>query len=110
MPHPSKLLHLPTQCRYVHTVCFRNEHLTGATVLVEPVGTRQLPAMQETDLRVEKTFHVRAGSVVGLYADIFNVTNRVVAARVNQSSGSSFERVQNWTQPRRFRAGVRVTF
>ena len=84
--------------------------LTGAMVLVEPVGTRQLPAMQEMDLRVEKTFHVRAGSVVGLYADIFNVTNRVVAARVNQSSGSSFERVQNWTQPRRFRAGVRVTF
>jgi len=83
---------------------------TQTAVLVEPVGTRQLPAINQADLRVEKTFTLPAGAVAGIYADIFNLTNSVVARNVIQSSGSAFERAFRWTDPRRFRVGIRVTF
>jgi carboxypeptidase family protein len=83
---------------------------TQTAVLVEPVGTRQLPAINQADLRMEKTFTLPARAVAGIYADIFNLTNQVVAKNVIQSSGSMFERAFRWTEPRRFRVGVRVTF
>jgi hypothetical protein len=84
--------------------------LTGATnVLVEPVGTSETPATSEIDLRVEKVFSV-GGVQLSAYGDVFNAADRVVAARFNATSGSAFGSVVNWTQPRRFRMGLRASF
>jgi len=83
---------------------------TQTSVLVEPVGTRQMPATNQLDLRIEKMFRLRSAATVGIYANVFNVTNRVVAAQVIQNSGSAFGAVTFWTPPRRFRVGLRVTF
>jgi hypothetical protein len=83
---------------------------TQSAVLVEPVGTRQMPATNELDVRIEKMFRLRSAATAGVYANIFNATNRIVAAQVIQNSGSAFGAVTLWTQPRRFRVGVRVTF
>ncbi len=83
---------------------------TRAEVRVEPIGAREYPATNVFDLRVEKTFPVRSRIVAGLYADIYNATNHLVAWRINQNSGSAFGRVDGYTAPRRFRVGLRVTF
>jgi carboxypeptidase family protein len=81
----------------------------ASAVLVEPVGTRQMPATNELDLRIEKMFRLRSATA-SVYANVFNVANRVVAAQVIQNSGSAFGAVTQWTAPRRFRMGLRVTF
>lgn len=56
---------------------------------MEPLGRRRLPSTSEIDLRVEKTLRVRSYTV-GVYADVFNLTDRVVATRYNEVSGSTF--------------------
>jgi hypothetical protein len=83
---------------------------TQSAILVEPVGTRELPAANEADLRLEKTLTLRTRSVAGIYLDIFNLADHVVARNVIQNSGSAFGTAFRWTEPRRFRVGVRVTF
>ena len=83
---------------------------TGGAVLVEPVGTRAYPALHELDLRVEKTIPIGGARAASVFASVFNVTDHVVAARINQNSGSAFGQVTTYTQPRRFRVAVRVTF
>lgn len=47
---------------------------------------------------------------VGVYVDVFNLTDRVVATRYDEVSGSAFGAIRNFSQPRRFRAGLRLTF
>jgi hypothetical protein len=84
--------------------------LTGANnIVVEPVGSRMLPYTSEVDLRAEKILTIRQVDI-SVYGDVFNATNRVVASRVNMNSGSAFGAVTGWTQGRRFRMGVRVSF
>ena len=83
---------------------------TQAEVRVEPIGTRELPATSGLDVRVEKTFPVRHGIVAGLYADVYNATNHLVASNINQYSGSAFSQITGYTAPRRFRLGLRATF
>jgi hypothetical protein len=78
-------------------------------IYAEPVGTYEESAISGADLRVEKTVRVRSASI-GLYGDLYNVTNRIVVARVNNVSGSAFGQPRAWTSPREFRAGVRVAF
>lgn len=82
---------------------------TQSAILVEPVGTRHMPATSELDLRIEKTVSFRKALKGGLFADIFNLTNREVP-RYQQISGSAFGTATSWTQPRRFRLGLRVSF
>lgn len=83
---------------------------TQAAVLVEPIGTRHLPPTSELDVRVEKTLRFPGSVTAGIFADVFNATNREVASRSQQVSGSAFGNVTGWTQPRRFRLGLRATF
>ena len=58
-------------------------------IYAKPAGTYEEPALSSGDIRIEKL--VRPGSAnLGLYGDFFNVTNRIVASRINNVSGSSF--------------------
>jgi len=56
-------------------------------ILVNPIGTYERAATHGADVRVEKTWPLPARAVAGIYADIFNVTNRVVASNINDRSG-----------------------
>ena len=82
---------------------------TFAWINVDPVGTYEMPAQNSGDLRIEKIIRVRSANI-GLYGDLFNVANHIVAGRINNVSGSAFGQVRWYTSPREFRAGVRVTF
>ena len=78
---------------------------------VEPVGTRQLPASSnDTDLRVEKTFRTGSNGNVGIYLDLFNITNRGVALNVDRRGGPNFELPTAWQSPRILRVGMRMSF
>jgi hypothetical protein len=76
---------------------------------VEPRGTRETPATNVCDLRVEKIFSV-ARSKVGAYVDVFNITNQGIANRYNPISGPNFGTPSSWSDPRILRAGLRVTY
>lgn len=101
-------------CRYESgRVWARIVRFAGPTqfpnIAVEPRGTRETPATNVCDLRVEKTFkvvHLRLGA----YADVFNLTNQGIVNRPDPVSGPNFSTPRSWSAPRVLRAGVRVTF
>jgi hypothetical protein len=47
---------------------------------------------------------------VGVYFDIFNVTNQGVAITIQNLSGDSFGQPDDWSSPRTLRVGGRITF
>jgi hypothetical protein len=87
----------------------RATQFLGAGELVEPRGTREVPATNVCDLRIEKTFKA-GGSKIGGYVDVFNVTNQGVALAVNPVSGVNLGVPARWSDPRVLRLGVRVNF
>jgi hypothetical protein len=80
-----------------------------SVIAVEPRGARRAPAPNQLDVRIEKTFEV-AGSKLGAYADVFNITNEGVANRFFNVSGPNFGTPASWSSPRILRAGLRITF
>jgi hypothetical protein len=80
-------------------------------ILAEPRGTNRLDAINNLDLRVEKTFPLGSSDRnVGVYFDIFNVTNQGVAITIQNLSGDSFGQPDDWSSPRTLRVGGRITF
>lgn len=79
-------------------------------IRVEPIGTHELPATNSADLRVEKTFRIRRGGNLSVYADVFNISNQGVATSVNTGSGPNFALPTSWAAPRTLRAGIKMTY
>jgi hypothetical protein len=80
-------------------------------IKAEPRGSRRLPASTGLDVRADKTFHLPGrGGTVGLFVDVFNVTNRGVATAVNTVSGPGFGMPVGWSSPRSARIGARWMF
>ena len=84
-------------------------------IRVEPRGSRRLPAIDSFDLRVEKTFRLRAAQTLGLFADVFNLKNQGAPTSHSTSSvigrsGPNFGEPANWLDPRTLRVGVRLIF
>jgi hypothetical protein len=80
-------------------------------VRAEPRGTRRLPASTGLDVRADKTLPLPGrGGTVGLFVDVFNVTNRGVATAVNTVSGPGFAMPFGWSSPRTARIGARWMF
>ena len=87
------------------------------TVRIEPRGTRRVDALNNFDLRVEKTFVLggQQARTAGLYVDVFNVNNQGIADSESSrpytdTSGSNFGDPRVWIDPRLVRVGVRFTF
>lgn len=81
------------------------------TIFAEPRGSRRLDAVNTLDLRVEKTFPLGSNQrSVGVYFDIFNLTNQGVALTIQDLSGSSFGQPDEWSSPRTLRVGGRFSF
>jgi hypothetical protein len=80
-------------------------------VRAEPRGTRRLPAATGLDVRADKTLRLPGrGGTVGVFVDVFNVTNRGVLTAVNRVSGSGFGMPLGWSSPRTARIGARWMF
>ncbi len=72
---------------------------------------RNSPARNTADVRIEKTLRLGSGPArVGLFADIFNVTNAGVPRGYVQQSGSRFGLPVGWIEPRTLSAGTRLIF
>lgn len=76
----------------------------------EPAGTRQAPDVGALDLRIEKGVPLGRAGTLGLYLDVFNVTNIGRATDYVAESGPSFGYVSGWTEPRTARVGLRWEF
>jgi carboxypeptidase family protein len=81
-----------------------------AGIRVEPIGSREYPATNIADVRVEKTFRLGQVPTVGLFLNVFNLGNQGIPFNINQMSGSNFGLPLAWIEPRRVRAGVRLVF
>jgi hypothetical protein len=90
------------------------------TIWAERRGSRSLPPLTLLDLRVEKSFRLpyKAGQI-GIFCDIFNVTNVAIPTGVHSISSStttiagnrvSFGELTRLTDPRVFRLGARYSF
>jgi hypothetical protein len=84
---------------------------TLSSVFVEPRATRQLPNTNVLDLRVEKMWRpgARLGTL-GVFGEVFNVTNQGIALRVLNASGPNLGLPTQWSSPRLLQAGVRYRF
>jgi hypothetical protein len=79
-------------------------------IYVEPRGTRELPAVNTLDLRMEKTWRPSKVGTIGLFGDVFNVGNQGVSLHDDQRSGPTFGLPQVWLDPRTVRVGLRIMF
>lgn len=78
-------------------------------VRIEPL-VRKGDARNTADLRIEKTASVRGRASLGLFADVFNVTNAGSARGNVQNSGPRFGLPNNWIEPRTLNVGTRLVF
>jgi len=77
----------------------------------EPRGSRRLDDKSELDLRAEWYMDVgKAEGRIGLFLDIFNVTNQARFTLVQDRAGSSFETGRSTNLPRTYRFGAKYTF
>jgi len=93
---------------------FRTQALgadTGLSVLVTPaIDTFRYDNVWDTDLRVSRTFRMRAVSL-RVIGDVFNVTNaNTVLIRNNNILSTAFNTIAQNVSPRIFRMGLTVGF
>jgi hypothetical protein len=88
---------------------FRGLGARPETVLVESEVSRYLDVQETLDARLEKTFSVNRSSI-GVYLDVFNLTNQGVATFVSTLSGSGLGAPLAWSDPRTARIGLRWQF
>jgi hypothetical protein len=106
-----------------------------ATYLIEPRGSRRMPDFSETDLQLEKDFHI-GNMKLGLIGSVFNVFNSETPVSVNGNAGTraiadpatgrlyidpnqqtgvnrlaaGFGQPTSWQRPRRYEVGLRFEF
>lgn len=96
---------------YYYTRLFRTKRLGQGNLWInaEPMGSRKYDAINNLDLRLEKTFNMANGKL-GFIADIFNVFNsNTVTSRYNRT-GTSFNKIREIVTPRALRLGIRYFF
>jgi hypothetical protein len=76
----------------------------------EPRGARRLDPKNELDLRAEWFYDLANQTRLGVFVDIFNVTNDERATVVEDRTGSAFETARSANLPRSYRVGLRVNF
>ena len=76
------------------------------TYLSEPRGSRRLPARNEIDLRIAWQPDFGKQYQLGLYLDIFNLTNQTRPTEVEPQVGEEFGQPANLNFPRNARLGL----
>jgi len=76
-------------------------------ILAEPIDSRRQDTITILDIRTEKTFTVARGRL-GLFVDVYNLTNSDAAQNISWGSGSAFERPVSIVGPTIARFGVKL--
>lgn len=76
-------------------------------ILVEPIGTRRQENLSVVDLRVERFFRFARQARVGLFLDVFNMTNANPAVNINWATGPRFQFPTTVLPPRIAKLGVK---
>lgn len=76
----------------------------------EPRGVRRLDPKNELDFRAEWYYDLANQTRLGLFLDVFNVTNQARATVVEDRAGSAFETARSANLPRSYRVGIRFNF
>ena len=77
----------------------------------EPRGERRLEDKSELDLRAEWFLDVGAADGrLGVFLDVFNVTNQERVTLVEDRAGAAFEEALSLNSPRTWRLGLRYSF
>jgi len=87
----------------------RNLNQGAVTIQAEPQGSRRYPATSILDFRFEKSFYYK-GKRISFMLDAFNLFNRGVVTDVWTTAGVNFNRPDEVSTPRSFRAGFRFFF
>ncbi|MEO8275865.1 MAG: TonB-dependent receptor [Thermoanaerobaculia bacterium] len=99
-----------TTCLLVDGDCYDFNQGTNR-VHGEPRGSRRLDDKSELDLRAEWFMDLGSNDDrVGLFLDIFNVTNQERFTLVEDRAGSNFENGRSTNRPRTYRIGARYSF
>ena len=59
-------------------------------ILTEPIDAQRQDDIVILDIRTEKSFNLATGRRVGLFFDVYNLTNADAAQNINWGSGSTF--------------------
>ncbi len=73
----------------------------------ESRGSRRLDDRNELDVRAEWSLPVGGDGEVGVYVDVFNVTNEARVSEIDDETGSTFETALEANFPRTYRLGLR---
>ncbi len=101
---------LRSTCLLVDGDCYEFNQGTNR-VFGEPRGSRRLDDKSELDLRAE--WYMDIGSAdgrIGLFLDVFNVTNQARFTSVETRAGGSFETGLTTSSPRSYRFGAKYSF
>jgi hypothetical protein len=92
---------------YGRVVSLATNYNPAQLFLAEPIGTRRQETVALLDFRVEKQIRFADRARVGLFFDLFNVTNSNVAVNINWRSGAAFEKATTVLPPRIAKFGVK---
>ena len=87
----------------------RLNYNSAVTIQAEPFGAERLPNIGILDLRTQKILKINR-SKVGVFFDIYNITNTNAEQLTTSTSGSAFLRPTAITSPRIARVGVKFDF
>ncbi len=85
------------------------DQATKPYLLLEPQGSRRLPAISTFDARLEKMFKINQTNI-SLMVDVFNLFNQAVATSVNVFYGENFGKPLSVSTPRSYRVGLRFSY
>lgn len=80
------------------------------TVQIEPTGARSMASPLIFDLRGERRFNLKRGTVVSVVVDLFNITNSNAETDINITSGSTYEWPTTVLPPRVIRVGAKFSW
>jgi hypothetical protein len=94
------------------TTTSTGERLNVVTVTInaEPRGSERLPALQQLNVNLAKTFTFGQGQRIRFTADLFNLMNENPATAVATLSAATFGRITSVLPPRYLRLGLRYQF
>lgn len=79
-------------------------------ILAEPIGTRRQDTISVFDIRAEKQLRFGDRARVGLFVDVYNLSNANTAINVNWRSGASFDKATTVLPPRIAKFGVKFNW
>lgn len=77
-------------------------------ILAEPIDTQRQDNIVILDIRAEKFFSVATGRRVGLFFDVYNLTNADAAQNINWNSGSTYRFPVTIIGPTIMRVGAKL--